>query len=178
MIVRTCDAKKNKKVNSLLTAALASERFQLASKWFHCVRIEEEDIGQSHYRELFAGRKPAHMVLATWDGKTRINLLGSVSQKVSWPKVSSVLKKAYKKDPTRAVKTLEKLLNTFDALDKRESELSAQLTRCEEKKKAGQIKKVKKQLEKLAKERETALATEKKASELQLRRDPLATEDD
>ncbi len=176
LIVRSTTKQTDKKVDSLLKAALGSERFQLASKWFHCVKVDEKDIAQSKYRNLFAGRRPAHMVLSSWDGKKRIDLLGNVDQKVTWKKITTVLKRDYKKSPDKAIKVIEKLLNKHDALDKRQSELSTQLARANEKKKKSQVKKVEKQLAKLEKERAKLNETERKARDLVLRHDE-STED-
>lgn len=167
MIVRNS---ADEKIDALLQAALASERFQLASQWFHCVRVDVEDVANSHYQKLFDGRNPAHLVLSTWDGTKRVEMLGRVGHKVTWSKIQSVLKAEYKKNPYTAIKGLEKLLNSFDALDKRESELSAQLARCKESGKDDQCKKIEGQLAELAEERKQLLAEEQELEDLELRR--------
>ncbi|MCA8941250.1 MAG: hypothetical protein KDB80_01715 [Planctomycetes bacterium] len=178
LIIRPVDEKKDKQVFDLFQAAIKSERFQLASQWFHCIKLEEKNIEESIYRKLFDGRNPAHMILATWDGKYRVELLGTTSHKVTWKKITSVLSKAYKQSPDQAIKQLEKVLNTFDALDQRETELQAQRARCDEKGKASQVKKVDRQLAELADDREEALELERDARELELRRDDDAPSDD
>lgn len=178
LITRPVDEVKSKQVNDLFKAAIASERFKLASQWFHCIKLDEKDIENSKYRNLFPGRNPAHIVVSTTDGTKRVEMLGTTGQKVTWKKLTSVLKKSYKKSPDSAIKRLEKLLNTFDALDQRETELNAQLARNQDKNKKSSVKKIEKQLEKLAKERQDALDAEAKARELELRREELATSDE
>ena len=169
MILRR-SKKLDKKVQKMLTEALKSERFQLASKWFQTVELDDEVLEKDHpYHLLFTGQRPAALLLASPDGKKIVRFLGTKSQKVNWRDVSSVLTTSYKGNPTKAVKGLERLLSKFDALDNRRKELNAQVERYNEKKDTAKLKTLKAKLAEHEKEREQVLAEEKKLRELVLR---------
>ncbi len=132
---------KDKKLTRMLKGALESERFQLASKWFQCIEVDDSVLQEDHaYHLLFEQRRPPVLLLASPDGKKIVHFLATKSQKVNWRDVNGVLKASYKGDPTKAVKGLEKLLSKFDALDDRRKELNAQIARCDDKKDARKIK--------------------------------------
>jgi len=159
------------KIQKLLTAALKSERFQLASKWFQCVEVDDAVLETDHpYHLLFNQKRPPALLLASPDGKKIVRFLSSKTQKVNWAGISSVLKTSYKGDPTKAVKGLEKVLCDFDALDARRTELNAQIERYKKKKNTAKIKTLEAKLAKQAKAREKILAEEKRLRELVLRR--------
>jgi len=160
----------DKKIDKLLAEALKSERFQLASKWFQTVELDDAVLEKDHpYHLLFAGKRPAALLLASPDGKRIVRFLGTKSQKVNWSDVSSVLTTSYKGNPTKAVKGLERLLSKFDALDNRRKELNAQIERYNEKKDTAKLKSLNAKLAKQEKEREQVLAEEKELRELVLR---------
>ncbi len=154
----------------LLKGALGSERFKLASGWFHCVKVEDDVLGADHpYHALFAGRHPAQLVLASRNGAKLVNFLGSTQQKVKWSGIVSVLRKSYRKDPTAAVKGIERLLSRFDALDSERKELRSQLERYSEKKQADKMKHFEKKLGENQTDREALLAKKAKFEDLGLR---------
>lgn len=154
-----------------MTAALGSERFKLASKWFHCVRLGEEVRNEGHpYHALVKGKNPARLVLVSRDGSKLTRLLGTAEHKVSWEKIRSVLRKDYKKDPTNAVKAIERLLSKFDALDNKRKELRSLRDRAAKSNRKDRIKLVEKKLAANEKERQTLLAKKAKLAELGLRK--------
>ncbi|MHC4813664.1 MAG: hypothetical protein ACYTGW_18605 [Planctomycetota bacterium] len=158
------------KVQKLLTAALKSERFQLASKWFQCVEVDDAVLEEDHpYHLLFSQKRPPALLLASPDGKRIVHFLSRKSQKVTWTGISSVLKASYKGDPTKTIKALEKLLCDFDALDARRKELNTQIERCKEKKDTAKLKTLEAKMAKQEKAREEALAEEKRLRALVLR---------
>jgi len=167
---RTSD-QRDERVKTLLGQALKSERFSLASQWFHCVKVGDEVLGEHHpLHELFDGRNPPALVLVTPDAKKRVAFLGTSSQKVKWTPIASVLKASYKKNATTAVKGLEKLLCEFDRLDGKKNELNAQLARAEKKRNKGKVASIRKKLAAEAKDRSKALEAEAKLRDISLRK--------
>ncbi len=160
----------DKTMKRLLNGALESERFQLASKWFQCIQVDDAVLEEDNeYHVLFEQRRPTTLILASPDGKKIVNFLGTKSKKVNWRDINGVLKASYKGDPTKAVKGLEKLLSKFDALDDRRKELNSQLERCAKKKDAKKIKSLQAKLAKQERDREDIIEQEKRLRELVLR---------
>ena len=125
-------------------------------------------IGASLY-ELFADRNPPALVLLSPDGNKRVSFLGTASQRVKWGPIADVLGTAYEKNPTTAVKALEKLLCDFDAIDGKQNELDAQMKRAVENKDERKIAAVKEKLAEVEQERQAAFATEAKLRDIGLR---------
>lgn len=170
LLIYLSDHKSDAKVTRLLTAALNSERFQLASKWFHCVQVSSDVLNEGHaYHALFRGKHPARLVLASRDGKRVVPFLGTAQKKVNWSGIAGVLKKDYKKDPTSAVKAIERLLFKFDALDNRRKELQAQLARAAKSNQRDRIKSIEKQIATNEKDRTGVFAKKTKLEDLGLR---------
>jgi bacterioferritin (cytochrome b1) len=168
MILRR-STESGKKIQKMLTEALKSERFQLASKWFQSIELDDAVLEEDHpYHLLFAGKHPPALLLASPNGKKIVRFLGTRSQKVNWRDVSSVLMASYKGNPTKSVKGLERLLSKFDALDDRRKELNAQIARYQEKKDTAKVKSLNAKLAVHEKEREKVLAEEKKLRSLVL----------
>lgn len=167
---------RDPKVKKLYDAALKSERFTLASKWFHCVKVGDEVLHADHpLHQLFEGKNPAALVMVSPDLSKQVSFLGTARQKVKWAPIARVLRAAYKKDATAAVKGLESLLCKFDALDSRQNELNSQLARAEKAENASKIAAIQEKQAETAKEFEIAFAEETKLRELVLKN---ATGDD
>lgn len=109
-------------------------------------------------------------MLVTRDGEYRIGLLGTSRQRASWTAFERILRKEYKRNATNAVKELNQLLSTYDALDSRKKELEAQLARCKDDNDARKIKKYEEKLAELDEEMKQAQAQEAKLRDLGLRR--------
>jgi hypothetical protein len=162
--------KTDKKVKSLLDAALKSERFTLTSNWFHCVRMDRSVLEKSHpYHSLYAGRNPARLLLVSSDGSKLVRFLGTAQERVTWAGIVSVLKKDYRKDPTAAVKAIERLLSKFDALDDKQKELQAQLARAAKKNQKDKLALYKKKIAAVDKERTKVFQQKAKLEKLGLR---------
>lgn len=169
LFLRTTD-RRDARVKTLLKQALKSERFSLASQWFHCVKVEDDVLGQHHpLQRLFDGRNPPALVMVTADAKKRVAFLGTSSQKVKWTPIASVLKASYQKNATAAVKGLEKLLCEFDRLDGKKNELNAQLARAEQKSNKSKVTSLRKKLAAAAEDRSRALELEAKLRDITLR---------
>ncbi len=162
--------KSDAKVTGLLNAALTSERFQLASKWFHCVQVSSDVLNEGHaYHALFRGKHPARLVLASRDGKKIVPFLGTAQKRVNWSGIAGVLRKDYKKDPTSAVKAIERLLLKFDALDNRRTELQAQLARAAKSNQRDRIKSIQKKIVANENDRTEVFAEKTRLEDLGLR---------
>ncbi len=160
-----------KKVRKLLEAALASERFRLTSHWFHCVQVTKEVMEKDHpYHCLFKGKSAPRIILATPDGEKVVRFLGNARQRVNWRDIAAILKASYEKDPTTAIRSLERLLNTFDVIDAKISNLGDQIAIASEKNNTTSLVTLKAKLEKLEVERSKALAEEKVLKDLVLRK--------
>ena len=160
-----------KKVRKLLKAALASERFQLASHWFHCVLVTKEVMKKDHpYHCLWEGKSAARIILATADGKRVVRFLGNARQRVNWPDIAAVLKAAYEKNPTKAIRSRERLITAFDVLDAKISNLGDQIATASERNNDATLAALKVRLDKVEEEREKALAQERVLQDLVLRK--------
>ncbi len=160
-----------KKVRKLLKAALASERFKLTSHWFHCVQVTKEVMEKDHpYHCLCKGKSAPRIIRATPDGEKVVRVLGNARQRVNWPDIAAMLKTSYEKDPTRTIRSLERLLNTFDVIDAKISDLGDQIAVAAEKNKTTTLATLKARLEKLEVEHSQALAEEQALKDLVLRK--------
>ena len=71
LLLRDCDFCVGKD-DALLEKSMEDEKILLASRWFHCVRVDRGVLKDSHpLHALFAGPKPPHMVLFSSDGEDR-----------------------------------------------------------------------------------------------------------
>jgi hypothetical protein len=131
------------RLDDLIDRSLGNEMVQLASGWFHCVKLPEAVYEKSHpFNALFAGKNPPRIVLAGADGK-RVEALGTVQQKLDWRDVMGVLARHYRKSAEQAVKSLQRVLMDYDTLDAEREEVAAQLKRAEDAKNARKIEKAK-----------------------------------
>ena len=169
MILRRA-AKVDKTMKRLLNGALESERFQLASKWFQCIQVDDAVLEEDNeYHVLFEQRRPPTLILASPDGKKIVRFLSTKSQKVNWRDIGGVLKASYKGDPTKAVKGLEKLLSKFDALDDKRKELNEQIARAAKKNQTSKIKALRKKLAKVEIERTAVFEAKQRLQKIGLR---------
>lgn len=175
LIVRECKvdpAKKANKLDGYLTSALQSERFIIASQWFNCIKVDANVVEERHpYNSLFTGKKPPRMILSTWDGSKRIAMLGKGQAKVTWAKISKLLRMEYQKDATKAVKELQKLLNSYDSLDQRDRELREQLENGKLRGKLARVRSLEKSLAEQMRRREEVAKRESALKNLVLKRD-------
>lgn len=168
LILRDCEGCQNKE-GDLLKRTLEDERFLLATPWFHCVKVDSSALEEDHpYNKLFLGSKPAHVVVATWDGKKVLNV-SRAGQKEIWKSMQVVLRGSYKKNAVSAMKGLSKLLEQYDALDNREAELQEQLAAKEAAGKDQRADKIREDLEELEQERQEAFKEEAELRDLELK---------
>lgn len=167
------DAKKEVKdkdrLDDLISRSLANELVQLSSGWFHCVKLPEAVYDKGHpYNALFAGKNPPRIVLAGADGK-RVEALGTVQQKLDWRDIVGVLARHYEKNAEQAVKSLQKLLMSYDQIDVERDDLAQQLKRAEDAKNARKIERIKTKMADLDKEAAALQEQETKLRDIKLK---------
>lgn len=118
---------------------------------------------------LFEGRNPPALMLLSKDGKQQVAFLGTAQQKVAWTPIARLLATAYEKDPTSAVKAIEKLLCKFDKIDGDANELNLQLVRARKKQDEAKAAVIQQKLVDNEAERKQALAEEAALREIVLR---------
>ena len=159
------------KLQRLTKQSLDNEKVQLASQWFHCVKLGPEVLDARHpYHALFAGKKPARIVLASANGKKRVQALGTIKDRLDWRDIVTVLKQDYRKDPTKAVKGLQRLLNDYDTIDAQRDSLQKQLSQAEAKNKKRQVTRIAAKIKSLDDKLAKLQAREAKIRELQRRK--------
>ena len=118
--------------------------------------------------------------MASPDGKKIVRFLGTDTQRVNWSDIVSVLKTTYEKDPTKAIRGLERLLNTFDVQDSRFGDLGTQIAIASEKNQTTKVEALKAKLKKLEAARAKTLAKERALRDLglEVRKDKKKDDDD
>jgi hypothetical protein len=132
LVLRECSACAGSNL-ALLTTDASNDRTLLLARWFHCVKLEPEVVGDHHpYRNLF-GARPSHLFLSLADGSSTIDLDGRQSQNDLWKALSSTLRAAYGKDADKTTKALLSLLDDFDRVDAEIARIQGQLDQALEK---------------------------------------------
>ena len=170
-MLRECTSCKGSDA-ALLDRKLDNENTVLMTRWFRCVKLPTDVLEANHpFRKLFADRHPPHLFLCDKHGGNLIPLDGNQSQTILWKQMKKVLKQRYEKNSDKALKEIRKLLNVYDHLDAQEDEL---LTRLEDElvkrgEKSAKVKKLRKKIAQVQKEREKAKEKEAKVSDLGLK---------
>lgn len=116
--------------DALLSRGVDNEKTFLFSRWFHCVKLPPDVLGDDHpFRNLFPGGKAEHLFMATRDGSLRIPLESERSRTELWSSMVQVLSADYRSDPSRSVAEIQGLLDELDTVDQKIAELQ---TRMEE----------------------------------------------
>ena len=166
LLLRDCDACAGKD-DALLESSMEDEKILLASRWFHCVRVDKGVLKSNHpLNALFPDNNAPHMILYSNDASVAMPLGGRPSAKKLWSAMNKVLTRDYVKPAEQAMTRLIALLSKFDALDSRKEELSGQREKTEDAKKASALDQ---ELRMLADQMKKAKEDEKKASDLGLR---------
>lgn len=97
-----------------------NERTFLLSRWFHCVKLPVDVLQADHpFHNLFPGEDPEHMFMSAADGTARIAMESERSRVELWGSMMQVLKATYAKDPEDGVRKMERVIDEFDAIDRR-----------------------------------------------------------
>ena len=114
--------------HALLDRELQGDKTILMGRWYHAIKFSDDVLAPDHpYHALFDGNVPPHLIVGTADGLTITDLSAHANQSQLWKTLSSVLRKAYKKDPDAATKAMLALLDDFDTVDTRISDLDDKL---------------------------------------------------
>ena len=166
LLLRDCDTCVGKD-DALLESSMEDEKILLASRWFHCVRVDKTVLKSNHpLNALFPDNNAPHMILYSNDGAVAEPLGGRPSAKKMWSVMNKVLTRDYVKSAEQAVAKLVALLSRFDAIDSRKEELTGQREKTEDPKKASALDK---ELRTLADQMKKAKEDEKKVADLGLR---------
>lgn len=147
--------------DALLDTRLDNEKTLLLSTWFHTVKLPNHVLQEDHaFRNLFEGEEPAHLFLATRDGRQVLSLSGQQSQTELWGAMLTLLDECYDGDPERVVKQLYRKLDALDELDEAAVRYELQLDEVLEDKGPGssKAKKLGKRLAGVTEERGELLA--------------------
>lgn len=171
LLILRGSAGSDKSLDSLVDRSFKNERVQLASQWFHCVKVGKEVLDPSHpLHALFQGTRAPRVILSSWDTQRIVRALGTTKQKLDWQDVLDVLKVDYKKSPAKHVKELMRVLDKFDKVDGLRKSVADQLKRAEEKNQKSKIRRLRAKLAKLDKDFEQIATREKEYQDLGLRR--------
>lgn len=157
--------------DAMLQKKLRNEKLVLLTRWFHCVRFPSTIMEESHpYHSLFSGKFPPQVFVVSWDGTDNAPLSGVFSVGSLERRISKVLKKEYRKDPSKAVSKWLRVLNELDTIDSMEGTLRKQMDEVEFKEgpKSSKLKSLKAKWNKLQKRRGKARQREKVAMDLGL----------
>ena len=159
--------------DALLTRQADNERTMLLSRWFHCVKLPPNVLDEDHpFKKLFPGEESAHLFVARSDGNGRLDLDGAQSRTELWGVMGALLKTEYSQKADRPLKQLLRILDQYDALDERITQLEISLDDQIEKNGPGssKVKKIKKELARFHEDRAGLRAKANKISNLKLRK--------
>ena len=171
LVVRECGRCKGTD-DALLSRSLDNERTLVLSRWFHCVKLMHHVLKEDHtFNQLFKGKRPPHLFLASADGTTMMPLPGDQSQSDLWKTMEVLLAKQYRGDIKRATKEVFKLLATYDTIDSMEDQVREQRDTELEKRgpKSPKLKRLDAKLAAISDRRKAAEAREKEITDLDLR---------
>jgi hypothetical protein len=158
--------------HALLDRRLDNEKTLILTKWFRCVKLPEHVLEEDHpFRNLFDGEKPPHLFLCRHDGTDAVTLDGQQTQSQLWDALISLIEDCYVDDPEQAVKRYLRVLDAYDSIDSRESEIRRQLeeTLDDDGPRAPRVRTLQRKLDKLAKERAEVAEREKHVIALELK---------
>ncbi|MEM7204328.1 MAG: hypothetical protein AAF628_28975 [Planctomycetota bacterium] len=173
LILRECERCKGTD-HALLSRTMDNEQTVLLTSWFRCVKLPPNVLGETHpFSNLFKqgeGVGSPHLFFADHNGAHHTPLPGDQAQSQLWRTMFAYLDRNYEGDARKSLKGLRKLLDQFDRLDSREQDVKARMEREIDKRgaRSPKLRKLKRQLDELAKERDALRASEKKLRALAL----------
>lgn len=172
LVLRECTSCKGTD-DALLTRKVNNEKTQLLTRWFRCVKLPTNVMDQNHtFHNLFAGKHPPHLFLATHNGDTIIPLDGQQGQSKLWADMKRVLRSAYERDPEKAIAKIFRLMSKLDTVDEKLSTYREQLEVAIEKHgpKSGKVRKARMRVAQCERERDALLEKQKKVADLGLKK--------
>jgi len=158
--------------DALLSAEPDNEKTMLISRWFNCVKLPVDVLKAEHpFHNLFDPKDPPHLFVAAADGSWIHPLETERSRTELWDVLTKALDEAYDGSATRALKTMASLLNKYDLLDTKAAGLENEIEDLLETHgpKSSKLKKVRKKLDKVQREREALDEKMRDASQLKLK---------
>lgn len=159
--------------DKLLHKKLENENIALLTRWFHCVRFSEAIMEDAHpWRALFGGEYPPHCFVVTWDGHHNEVLSGIFSLGRLQKSMQAILGQEYEKDAGKALTEWKRVLDKLDTLDAKQGDMRERLESLiiERGEKSSQVKTLRRQLDKIERERESIEKQEDAALDLRLKR--------
>ncbi len=163
---------------ALLSKSLKNDRTMLLTKWFRTVRLPAHITKYAHpFHMVFRGYRsfdkgwPHFFLLADKDSAPVV-FDGAQTQTKLWQGMYDVLEQRYAKNPKRAAKAWLRLLDRYDALDARRTQLREELlaARAEAGPNSSKAKKLNKKLAEIEEQRAKVAAQEEKVRDLGLLR--------
>lgn len=125
LVLRECKV-CNGTDDALLKGGPDNEKTFLLSAWFHCVKLPVDVMEENHpFHALFTEKQPEHLFVCSTNGENHNALQSQTSRTELWKSMHGLLGKEYTKKPDSSLKTLQKLLDKFDAQDQRLAELTS-----------------------------------------------------
>lgn len=164
LVMRECEKCKGTD-HALLSRSLDNEQTVLLTRWFHCVKLPPNVLSADHpLTALFRSQKDGaqkegeripHLFFVDPDGSNKLPLPGDQSQSQLWETMFSYLERCYEGDAKKAVKELRNVLNQFDRIDSRSTELRGRIDKEIEKRgpDSDKLKKLEEELAELDAER-------------------------
>lgn len=165
LVLRECK-QCNGTDNALLSSSDNNEDILVMVKWFHCVKLPQTILDESHaFHNLFNEKHPPHLFVSKWDGSEHIPLRGDLSRTELIDNLHTMLGLTYSKGTKPRVKELKNLLYKYDMLDEKIQRLEITIDN-ELENKGPRSKKLKKYRNQLGKALNELQSLKKKESEL------------
>lgn len=131
LVMRECERCKGTD-HALLSRSLDNEQTVLLTRWFHCVKLPPNVLQADHpltalFKPQKEGERIPHLFFVDPDGTHKLPLPGDQSQSELWETMFSYLERCYEGDAKKAVKELRNVLNQFDRIDSRTTELRGRI---------------------------------------------------
>lgn len=159
LVMRECEKCKGTD-HALLSRSLDNEQTVLLTRWFHCVKLPPNVLSAEHpltalFKAQKEGERIPHLFFVDPDGSNKMPLPGDQSQSQLWETMFSYLERCYEGDAKKAVKELRNVLNQFDRIDSRSTELRGRIDKEIEKRgpDSDKLKKLEEELAELDVER-------------------------
>lgn len=160
LILRECGFCKGSD-DALLSTRFNNEKTVLLSQWFHVVKLPNHVLEDDHpFRNLFDQDSPSHLFISTRDGSNTFSLSGQQSQTELWNAMVEVLSDVYADDPENRIQGMYQILDKLDQLDQADGRLHTKFSDELEKRgpKSSKLKKIRKNIDELKKDRDELLA--------------------
>ena len=145
--------------DALLNKRLDNETTLLMARWFHCVKVSNRVLTEDHpFYEVFSTEDSPHLLISTRDGSEVITFDGAQSPSDLWTAMEDMLAITYEGRVDKSIEAWRRLLDEHDTFDVRQNKLEREFDDEIETKgpKSRELKALKKDLDKVAKDRAKA----------------------